>query len=165
MSVRLRSVFPFVLCLAASLVSVRADEPGGKEKFVLCSEEQRLLELTNAERKKEKLQPLAPNAVLFKVARAHSANMARQEKMAHELDGKNPYTRLKEAGYRYRYAGENVAYGDVDLDDVIKGWMDSPPHRKNILTPGFTEIGFGLARSEQGVVYYTQVFGTPKKTN
>jgi uncharacterized protein YkwD len=165
MSVRLPSLFILALCAIASLLSVRAEEPAEKEKFVLSKEEKRLLDLTNVEREKEKLQPLVPSPVLFKVARAHSANMARQEKMSHELDGKNPYMRLKEAGYRYRYAGENVAYGDVDLDKVMKGWMDSPGHRKNILTPGYTEIGLAAVRSEEGLVYYTQVFGTPRKTN
>ncbi len=165
MSVRLPLVLLFALSLFVSLLSAQAEEPAGKMKLILSKAEKRLLELTNAERKKENLEPLVPSPLLFKVARAHSANMARQEKMSHELDGKNPYMRLKEAGYQYRRAGENVAYGDVDLDEVMKGWMASPGHRKNILTPNFTQIGFGAVRSEQGLVYYTQLFGTPKKSN
>ena len=55
--------------------------------------------MTNKARAKEKLPPLKLNSVLTKVARAHSANMAKQEKMEHELDGKNPSQRIKEAGY------------------------------------------------------------------
>jgi uncharacterized protein YkwD len=158
-------LFVLALCPIAFFTLARGEEPAANAKLVLSSDEQRLLELTNAERKKEKLSPLTPNPLLFKVARDHSANMARQEKLAHELDGKTPYTRLKEAGYRYRYAGENVAYGEVSLEEVMKGWMASPGHRKNILTPGYTEIGLGLARSEKGMVYYTQVFGTPRKSD
>jgi uncharacterized protein YkwD len=165
MSVHSGRLFVLMLCLLAALATARAEEPREKAKLKLSMEEQRLLELTNAERKKADLRPLAPNPVLFKVAREHSANMARQEKMAHELDGKNPYMRLKVAGYRYHYAGENVASGDVDLEDVVKGWMASPPHRKNILSPNFTEIGLSLATSDKGEVYYTQVFASPRKSN
>jgi uncharacterized protein YkwD len=165
MSVNPGRLFLFTLCLVACLVSARAEEPKEKAKFKLSMEEQRLLELTNAERKKEDLPPLVPNAVLFKVARGHSENMARQEKLAHELDGKTPYMRIKAAGYRYHYAGENVASGDVELEDVVKGWMASPGHRKNILGRNFTEIGLGLATSERGDVYYTQVFASPRKSN
>ena len=158
-------LFTFVLFLLAFLTAARAEDAKEKTKLKLSEDEQQLLELTNAERKKADLQPLAPNPALFKAARDHSANMARQEKMAHELDGKNPYMRIKAAGYRYHYAGENVASGDVDLEDVVKGWMASPPHRKNILSPNFTEIGLGLATSEKREVYYTQVFASPRKSN
>jgi uncharacterized protein YkwD len=100
--------------------------------------------------------------LLFKAARDHSINMAKQGKMEHELDGKNPFHRIKATGYQYRYAGENIAYGDVPLADVMAGWMKSPPHRKNILYKEFTEIGLGLAKSKDGATYYTQVFGHPR---
>jgi uncharacterized protein YkwD len=148
------------------LVGLAPADPGdnqAKDRFRLTDDEQRLLELTNQERKKQDVPPLRPNPVLFKVARAHSANMARQEKMAHELDGKNPYQRIKEAGYAYYTAGENVANGDVGVEEIMKAWMASPKHRDNILNAKFTEIGLGLSRNDKGVVYYTQVFGTPKK--
>jgi uncharacterized protein YkwD len=135
-----------------------------KDQAPLSADEKKLLELTNLERKKQDVPPLRPDPTLFKVARAHSANMARQEKMAHELDGKTPYQRIKEAGYRYRYAGENVANGDADMEDIMKAWMASPKHRDNILKREYTEVGLGLARTRKGVVYYTQVFATPRPT-
>jgi uncharacterized protein YkwD len=136
-----------------------------KDTFRLFAEEQQLLDLTNQERKRQDLPLFRPDPTLFKVARGHSANMARQEKMEHVLDNKTPYQRIKEAGYRYSVAGENVAYGEVEMEDVMKGWMASPKHRANILNPRYTEIGLGLSRTDKGVVYYTQVFATPKKTN
>jgi len=149
-----------VLWLVGVSCIVRAQAPSAK--FEMTKEEQKLLELTNAERKKKDLPPLKPSPLLFKVARAHSANMAKHGKMAHELDDKNPFQRIKEAGYKYAFAGENVAAGLDDLEVVVKGWMDSEPHRKNILATQFTEIGLGIARDKKGEPYLTQVFGKPR---
>jgi len=140
----------------------RADDPPAK--FELTKEEKKLLELTNKEREKEKLPPLKPNSLLFKIARAHSTNMAKQGKMEHVLDDKNPVQRLKESGYKYAYFGENIAYGQDDFDQLMKGWMSSEGHRKNILSKNFTEIGLGIARSKDDVPYFTQVFGQPAKS-
>src|SRR5262249_2860660 len=98
----------------------------------LSEEEQTLLDLTNAERKKENLPALRPSPLLFQVARGHSANMAKQGKMDHKLDGKTPYDRIKGAGYKYSLAGENIAVGEVPIERVMKSWMDSKVHRDNI---------------------------------
>jgi len=162
MALSLRLLSGMGLCLLGALLAANATEPSARETFHLSKTEQRLLDLTNGERKQNDLPPLVPNRVLFKVARAHAANMARQDKLAHDLDGKSPRQRVTEAGYPWHFTGENIAYGEVDLEDIVKGWMDSPKHRANILNPKYTEIGFGVARSEQGLDYYTQIFGTPK---
>jgi uncharacterized protein YkwD len=70
---------------------------GRQDEFKMTAQEKKLLELTNLERKKKDLPPLKPSPLLFKIARAHSANMARQAKMAHVLDGKKPSERVLEA--------------------------------------------------------------------
>jgi uncharacterized protein YkwD len=156
-----------VLCCAPAGAVLSAgggkDGPRGKSEFTLSREEQELMDLVNAERKKHDLAPLRPNPTLFRVAREHSANMARQGKMAHVLDGKNPYERVKASGYKYRFAGENVGRGDVPLAEVVQGWMDSKVHRDNILRKEFTETGLGAVSDGKELVYYTQVFATPQK--
>ena len=64
------------------------------------------------------------------------------------------------AGYNYKKIGENIAWSDGDtLANIMKNWMKSPEHRKNLLTPVFTEIGFGIARDKKGETYYAQVMG------
>jgi uncharacterized protein YkwD len=136
----------------------RADPPA---KFQMTKEEKHLLDLTNKERKKEKLPLLKPSPLLFKIARAHSKNMAKQNKMAHVLDGKNPAQRVKEAGYRYFTTGENIAKGDFSQEDLMQRWMGSKLHRANILQKTFTEIGLGIVSDKDGMVYYTQVFARP----
>jgi uncharacterized protein YkwD len=150
------------LLLVIIAVSAWPVAAGEQKKFSLSEEEQKILDLTNAERKKKDLPPLKADPVLCEVARAHSANMAKQGAMKHDLDGKSPYDRIKAAGYRYAVAGENLAKGDANPDDVMEAWMDSKDHRENILEPRYTEIGLGLARDGQDI-YYTQVFAKPKK--
>jgi uncharacterized protein YkwD len=158
-----RYLLLIALSSTLSLLAAGASEPKTDNQLRLSADEQKLLDLTNAERKREKLPPVTPNLLLFKVARTHSANMARQEKMDHYLDGKKPKQRVTESGYDWHYTGENLAFGDVELEEIMKGWMDSAKHRDNILSSKYTEIGLGMARGEDGLVYYTQVFGTPKK--
>src|SRR2546425_8671674 len=98
-----------VALLAGALpLHAAAQEKTDKSKFELTAEEQTLIDLTNQERKKEKLPALRPNETLVKVARAHSANMARQGKMEHVLDGKTPMQRIKASGYQAAWGGENI---------------------------------------------------------
>jgi uncharacterized protein YkwD len=154
------------LLALALLSAVVADAQTEKGKFKLTAAEEKLLELVNKSRAREKLPPLKPNAVLFKIARAHAANMARQEKMAHVLDGKNPIQRALDGGYNYRFLAENVAKSegeDVKLEDVHKDWLKSKHHRDNILSPKPREIGLGLARNKKGETYYAQLFGSQRR--
>jgi uncharacterized protein YkwD len=152
-------VVPFVL----GEDSAEKKPPAG---FEMSREEQSLLELVNKERAKEKLPPLRPQALLFKAARAHSANMAKQEMLEHILDGKTPGQRVLAAGYDYGKVSENIAVSDSDkapLPMIVKSWMESETHRVNLLSDKVTETGFGIAKSEKGEVYYTQVFARPRK--
>ena len=127
----------------------------------LSKDEERILELTNEARAKEKLPALKVNAILVKVARAHAANMAKQHKMEHVLDDKDPAQRIDKAGYDYRSVGENIAVGEkgAKVDAVFKGWMESKVHHDNILSRKYDEIGLGLATDDKGETYYTQDFG------
>jgi len=155
------------LVLAVCTTGIVADDEKSDtkaKKLELSEDEQSLLDLTNAARKKENLSPLKANKLLFEVARAHSANMAKQGKMEHVLDGKNPAQRAEAGGYRLSSLGENIAAGfNWSLETVMKTWMQSPPHRANILQGKYTEIGIGIVRGDNKQVYYTQVFGTPRR--
>jgi len=147
-----------LLLVLGTVATLRAGD------LAMSDAEKKILALTNAERKQKELPPLQPSAPLFKVAQAHSENMAKQGKMEHELDGKTPLKRLQAAGYRYARAYENIAAGDaiVPLEDLMKAWMDSKGHRENILNAVCTEIGLGIARDKNGQMYYTQLFAKPK---
>src|SRR5919109_1185606 len=65
------------------------------------------------------------------------------------------------AGYTgWSAIGENIAAGYPTPEAVVAGWMSSPGHRANILSPNFTEIGIGLAQGGKYGSYWTQDFGT-----
>jgi uncharacterized protein YkwD len=121
-----------------------------------------LIDLTNQERRKQELQELTVDPLLMKMARDHSANMAKQNIMSHELNGVTFQQRLEQSGYKASMAGENIAAGQPTPADAIAAWMKSPGHRANILNPDFTQIGVGIAQSAAGIFYYTQDFGTPQ---
>ena len=153
-------------CLGVVLVctarSARADTKT-TEQFLMSKDEKKLLELTNKEREKKKLPALKPNPKLFKAARAHAANMAKQEKMEHVLDGKKPGDRARAAGYRADWIGENIAAGeDWSLEGVVEDWMGSKGHRENILSKKYTEVGVGMAKNDKDEWYYTLLFGRPE---
>src|SRR5437764_15124430 len=96
--------------LAVGLVAFGDDaKPKAEPKLEMSKEEKAILELTNKERAKEKLPPLEPNELLFKAARGHSANMAKQGELDHVLDGKNPGKRVDDVGYDWLTVGENIA--------------------------------------------------------
>jgi uncharacterized protein YkwD len=136
----------------------KPDEP----KLKLTDAEQKILDLTNKERAREKLPELKLNEALVKAARAHSENMAKQGKFDHFLDGQSPLDRARAAGYKGA-VGENIMKGDEsDPAVIVAGWMDSKLHRENILRKEFAEIGVGIVKTADGVYYYTQVFGIPR---
>ena len=89
--------------------------------------------------------------------------MARLDKLADELEGKQSDDRVKEAGYPVAYIGENCAVGQLNAEEVVKGWMNSERHRKNILEANYTEIGVGVAKAQNGALYFTQVFAKPSR--
>lgn len=118
--------------------------------------EQAVLTLTNAERQKAGLKPLQMDDKLMKSARAKSADMASKNYFSHTSPTYgSPFDQMKANGITYRAAAENIAMGQRSAEEVVKGWMESPGHRQNILTPGFTHIGIGYdARGN----YWTQQF-------
>jgi uncharacterized protein YkwD len=153
-------------CLLVATVLASVNLPAihvQEKKLKLTDDERALLELVNAERTKESLPALKPHAQLFEAARAHAANMAKQTKLEHKLDGKTTYDRIKATGYIYTLASENLARGDVTLAEIVQAWMKSKSHRENILDTEFTETGVGLARDGMGETYYTQIFAVPAK--
>ncbi|MET7762689.1 CAP domain-containing protein [Streptomyces sp. NPDC005393] len=116
--------------------------------------------LTNAERAAARLAPLAPDPRLTTAAQAHSDDMVARDFYAHTgPEGHQPWDRARAAGAPHRGIGENIACGQRSPAEVVRGWMDSPGHRANILKPDFTHIGVGYATGSRAGTYWTQVFG------
>ena len=104
------------------------------------------------------------DARLDKAALAHSQDMAKHGHMTHRgSDGSSVAERARRAGYLWNKVGENVAAGEVNVEEVVRGWLQSPGHCVNIMNPDFTQMGLAYATnvmSEDGI-YWTQVFATP----
>jgi uncharacterized protein YkwD len=92
---------------------------------------------------------------LTRAAETHSQDMMDRDYFDHDTKGSGATfdQRIKDEGYRYRTAGENIAWGSGSLGspaNIMKGWMRSDGHRKNILNKGFREVGIGVAEGTYG---------------
>lgn len=104
-----------------------------------------LLRLTNKNRTENNLPSLSLNQKLSLAARKKAENMFAQNYWAHNSpDGKTPWVFIKDAGYSYTYAGENLARGFDTTEEVVSAWMASPKHRANVLSENFREVGFAV---------------------
>ncbi|WP_017474547.1 CAP domain-containing protein [Bacillus licheniformis] len=118
--------------------------------------EKEVVELTNAERKKQGLKPLTLDEKLSKVARTKSQDMKDNNYFDHNSPTYgSPFDMMKKFGITYRTAGENIAKGQKTPQEVVKAWMNSEGHRKNIMNPNFTHIGVGYVKDGN---YWTQQF-------
>jgi uncharacterized protein YkwD len=108
--------------------------------------------------------PLTLSSTLASVASGHAADMAEHDYFEHEdLGGHSPADRVRAVGYREKLVGENIAYGPESVEDVVKGWLDSPGHCANIMDPRFEQMGFAYAtgRGSRPGLYWVQVFAEP----
>ncbi len=123
-----------------------------------------VIEFTNEERQKMGLAPLSENLSLDKAAQAKAANMFSENYWAHFApSGKTPWDFIQGSGYRFSYAGENLAKNFYTSDDVVKAWMNSPSHKENIMNPKYKEIGIAVVDgvlNGQKTTLVVQMFGT-----
>jgi uncharacterized protein YkwD len=92
------------------------------------------------------VKPVTLSAVLTEVASAHALDMAEHDYFEHvDLSGQSPADRVRSVGYREKLVGENIAYGPETVDEVVRGWLDSPGHCENIMDPRFAQMGIAVA--------------------
>ena len=124
-----------------------------------------LVDLANKDRSENKLGGLKINPVLAKAAQLKADDMAAKSYFAHTSPtGVEPWHWFEEAGYKFSYAGENLAVDFSDSSAVNSAWMNSPMHRANILDQHYTEIGIATAQGfYQGrpTTFVVQEFGKP----
>jgi uncharacterized protein YkwD len=136
---------------------------------------ERILQLANEARARPRrcgsrqfpeVPPLALESHLTSAAREHARDMAKHDMLEHTgTDGSTPDQRITRAGYKWRAAGENIASGPTTPEEVMEGWLKSPGHCENIMSPRFREMGIAWVvdpKSASGV-YWAQTFGTRKE--
>ena len=121
-------------------------------------------DLINTYRKEKGLKPLKLNPELTEAAKGHSRDLAKWDRISHYgSDGSNPWDRVKRSGYKARLAAENVGTGQIDFNEVMRGWKDSPGHNKNLLLNDADHMGIALVQDPKTEFksFWTLVIGSP----
>jgi Cysteine-rich secretory protein family len=127
------------------------------------SAEQLLFDAVNRERASLGLRQLQWDTALANAARLHTSLLADHDALSHRFAGEaDLQTRLHLAGARFSLVAENVAEAP-DVSTLHVAWMNSAPHRANILDPQVDSIGIAIER--RGQEYYaTQDFAAAVAT-
>lgn len=126
--------------------------------------EKQIVELTNSQRLAHGRRPLGSDCSLARAARAHSQAMAKMSFFSHRspIRGHEQCDdRVRLAGGSFEAVGENIATltQSATATDFVQGWLRSPGHRRNLLDADWRLTGLGVARTRDGKVYATQLFG------
>ncbi len=133
-----------------------AEEP--EEEITQSSYAKQVLDLVNEERLKVGRSPLTYDTQLETAANIRAVEI--KQSFSHTRpDGTSCFTTLDEIGYKYGYAGENIAYGQKSPQEVVEAWMNSQGHRENILNENFTHLGVGVYESGS-IIYWAQMFAS-----
>lgn len=127
-------------------------------------DQKKLIELTNLEREKKGLDKVSENEALDMAARLKAENMFAENYWAHFApSGKTPWDFITGAGYRFTFAGENLAKNFYTSEEVVNAWMNSQTHRDNLLNSNYKDIGIAVVEgvlNGQKTTLVVQEFGT-----
>jgi cysteine-rich secretory family protein len=128
------AILSFVSCAHSFAQSA----PTGDEKYLFGA--------VNHDRTSAGLQPLKWDASLAAAARAHLAQVVEHRRLSHQFSGEADLAaRCSGAGARFSMTAENVALAP-SIDEMHIGWMNSIPHRENIMNPKLTAIGIAVGK-------------------
>lgn len=124
----------------------------------LTADEQKAINLLNADRAANGLAPLRVNLKLTALAGDYAQDMINRHFFAHNNpEGQTPFDRMHERGITYGYAGENLAI-NTSVASAETAFMNSPGHQANILNSRYTQVGIGVRYGSSGSVYVVQEF-------
>lgn len=124
----------------------------------LSAVEQEMVRLVNQARAQNNVPALKVDTSLANVARTKSQDMMDNNYFSHNSPKYgSPFDMMKSFGIKYVQAGENIA-GNQTVAAAHNALMNSPGHRKNILSPDFTHIGIGITKGGTYGNMFTQMF-------
>jgi uncharacterized protein YkwD len=120
--------------------------------------------LINSRRRAHHLPALNADSRLNRAAQGWTDTMVRTGTFAHVVGKSDPGSRVSRTGYTWSALAENIATGYPTPRKVVAGWMASPGHCRNILSPVYREVGTGVNRhpvggTGSGPATWTQDFG------
>ncbi len=123
-----------------------------------------VINLTNQKRKEAGLTQLSYSEQLTKAAQAKATDMINRDYWSHVApDGTQPWKFFADQGYKYKYAGENLARDFRDPKSTVDAWMSSSSHRENLLSTRYKEIGIAVIEGDllgHDTTIVVQLFGT-----
>lgn len=129
------------------------------EQAASTTQADQVLELVNKERAKVGLKALTLSDELTNVATLKAKDMAEKGYFDHTSPTYGtPFEMMKRFGIQYRSAGENIAAGQMDAQEVMDSWMNSSGHRANILNSDYEQIGIGYYTGGRYDFYWVQMF-------
>lgn len=151
-------MFPLFLSIIFAFNVTTAKPPVAVDKAII-------LKMVNDVRKSgckcgDTYYPPAPtlswNEKLEAAAQLHSIDMEQRNYFSHASpEGKKAGDRLEGIGYKWKSYGENIGMGYRNETEVVRGWIKSPSHCKNIMNRMYTEMGVGRSG-----LYWTQALGS-----
>lgn len=130
---------------------------------------QRIITLTNEVRQQYGLPPVHEDLLLNKAAQEKAQDMFKNKYFGHfSPTNVSPWHWIDKSGYDYYYAGENLAMNFLDTEEVIKGWLNSPSHRDNLLNKDYKDMGIAVVSGDfnnEGInrILVVQMFGSKAK--
>jgi len=154
-----------ILVLKIAIVSISINFP--QNIFFADITKATLENFANQTRKAAGLQALTENAKLTKAAELKAKNMVQNQYFAHTSPtGITPWYWFSQAGYNYKYAGENLAIGFFESEEVYNAWLNSPSHKANIVNPNYKEVGTAVLNGygANNTIVVVQEFGSQQLT-
>ena len=165
---RYKSLSIYIVLLLIIQVAFGVTAYSGPEVKGLNTEnlKKEIISLSNLERERQNIEILYESNLLNLAATNKLNDMFSKNYWDHTgPNGETAWDFISENGYRYEIAGENLARGFSDPNEVMKAWMNSPTHRENILNYKFQEIGLAIGTGRikgATTTIIVQLFGRPQ---
>jgi uncharacterized protein YkwD len=160
-----RGLDTWLVLASANVVPERTGSPMLAARALQLVNEVRARGTRCGERSFGPAPPVSLSATLANVALGHAADMAEHNYFEHvDQAGRSPADRVRAVGYQEKLVGENIAYGPQSVEEVVRGWLDSPGHCENIMDPRFAEMGIAYAagQSSRRGLFWVQLLVAPR---
>jgi uncharacterized protein YkwD len=118
--------------------------------------------LVNKVRTDNNLNPLKSDSMLQLAARNKAVDIKAYKYFAHNTPNNIKWNDfITNQGYKYVIAGENLAKGYYNPEELIKDWLASPSHKENIMYRDYTETGISIIDTDNMGIIIVQIFAKP----
>ena len=159
-----------VICLLIiKIISIAIFMNFPKNIFFADTTKSSLVNFVNRDRLSLGLLPLIENKKLDQAALLKAKDILEKDYFSHQSpEGTTPWYWFSKIGYNYKYAGENLAIGFLNSEDVYIAWVNSKSHKENIVNSNYQEVGTAVLIGEykgNTTTVAVQLFGSPKIIN